>query len=411
MKKYKNTELAKLYKVSEKTVRNWIEAAKKGNVNIDIISDRDRSYIVDTPTNHILLKLLSKKGRKYQNRKSLIEVEPTPEFYEIYSERQIIDIISNLEINKEIAHKYAYFDGGAQHFDEYTNRVLKESAPITIKRTIELLNFNQEYILSLCQGYDKVNVVDIGPGNGIPIKQFLDTLIKAGKLRKYIGVDISPEMLKIDEKNLMSWFGSLFPFEGYVRDINVDSIQEILFKNTHISDVETLSCINVIFFLGSTIENQRKYDESLYTIKSSMGKSDIFVLSQTLDTESSKSHLSFSPRDKTQMNSDLDLLITVLELLNIKKEYYDVYRYYDPKEKARMISIELKYDISLDIKTKSFKQKVNLQKKDNIAIFRHNHHTWIEVLNSMHDIGFQLRHASLSLDQEHLLVAANIKTY
>lgn len=411
MKKYKNTELAKQYKVSEKTIRNWIESAKKKLINLEVVNDGKREYIADTPSNHFMMEDLSGRGRKYQNKKNKLEVHPTKEFYELFSDRQIVDIISNLEINKEIPHKYAYFDGGAKHFDDYANRILKDPGPSTIKRTIELLDNNLDYIFSLFQNYKKVNVVDIGLGNGLPIRKFLEVLIERGKLRKYIGVDISREMLDIAERNLLRWFGNLFPFEGHVCDINIDNMQEVLFKNTHFSDSSEDTCINVIFFLGSTIENQRKYDESLHTIKNSMSKSDLFLLSQTLDTQKAKVHLSFNPRDKMDNNSDIELLITVLELLNIKPEYYEVYRYFNEKERARMISIELKCDIDLKIQTKSFKQTVSLKRKENIVIFRHNHHTWIEVLNSMNEIGYDLRHSSLSLDQEYMLVISNIKSH
>jgi len=410
MKKFKNVELAKLYRVSEKTIRNWIDAAKRQSLNLRLISEKNKYYIADTESNHLTLKSLSDRGRKFQNRRAFTQVRPTKEFYEVYNERQIIDIISNLEINREIPHKYAYFNGGAHYFDLYINRVIQEDNPITVKRTIEALDFNEEYIFSLFKNNEKVNIVDIGPGNGVPVKKFAEKLIKLGKLRKYIGVDISPEMLKIAEKNFYEWFGSLFPFEGHVRDINIDSIQELLFKNTHISDTEELSCINVIFYLGSTIENQRKYDESLHTIKSSMGKSDILFLGQLLDTDKTKVHLNFSPRDKMSKNSDIELLITVLDLLNIKQDCYEVERYYDHNEKARIISINLKLDIDIIFETRDFKQTVGLKTGDNIVIYRHNQHNSIEVINSLNDIGFDLMQASLSYDGEQILVIAKIKT-
>jgi len=410
MRRFKNVEVAKIYKVSEKTIRNWIDATKRKNLSLQLIEEKNKYYIADTESNHLILKDLSHKGKKFQNRKAFVEIKPKQEFYDVYKERQIIDIISNLEINREIPHKYAYFNGGAHYFDMYINRVLKDTNPITVKRTIEALDFNEDYIFSLFKNYEKVNVVDIGPGNGAPVKRFLEKLIESGKLRKYIGVDISPEMLKIAQKNFEEWFGPLFPFEGHVRDINIDSIQELLFKNTHISDTEELSCINVIFFLGSTIENQRKYDESLHTVKSSMGKSDILFLGQLLDTERTKVHLNFSPRDKLSKNSDIELLITVIQLLNIDSDYYEVARYYDQKEKARIISVELKLDIDIKIETRNFKQTVSLKSGDNIVIYRHNQHNSIEVINSLNDIGFDLMQATLSNDGEQILITSRIKT-
>src|SRR5690606_23933016 len=122
-------------------------------------------------------KSLSEKAKKYKNRKRLKIITPKAEFYQVYGERQIIDIISNLEINKEIPHKYAYFNGGAHWFDQYANRVAVEEGPSTLKKSIEALDFDTEYIYSLIKDYQKVNIIDIGPGNSVPVKKFIDFLL------------------------------------------------------------------------------------------------------------------------------------------------------------------------------------------------------------------------------------------
>jgi uncharacterized SAM-dependent methyltransferase len=409
MKYLKNTELAEMYKVSEDTITNWVKAARQKKINLQVVEEGKRTYIVNNPYNHVILKNLSEKAKKYKNRKRLKIVTPKEEFYKVYGERQIIDIISNLEINKEIPHKYAYFNGGAHWFDAYAQRVSQEDGPSTLKKSIEALDFDTEYIYSLIRKYKKVNVIDIGPGNSLPVRKFIDFLLSKDKLRKYIAVDISPEMLKVSEKNLRSWFGKDFPFEGHVRDINVDSIQELLFTNTHFSEREDQSYINLVFFIGSTIENQRKYDESLHTIKNSMGKHDLLLLGQVLDSDTSKMHLAFSAKERSTQNSDLGLILTVVDFLNISDDMYEVYRYYDPEERARIISIALKFDVDIKFETKSFKQTVSISSKDEVIVFRHNHHTGIEVINTMNDIGFDLLHATTSSSADQIHVISKIR--
>ena len=65
MKYFKNTELAKLYNVSEKSVRNWIEATKKGKLQLQLYEGGSKAYIANTTKNTLMLEDLVEKGKKY----------------------------------------------------------------------------------------------------------------------------------------------------------------------------------------------------------------------------------------------------------------------------------------------------------------------------------------------------------
>jgi uncharacterized SAM-dependent methyltransferase len=412
MKYFKTEELADKYRISERTIQRWIQLSKTNQIELELIDIGKRSFILDTPSNHLIIQDLLNTNLKFKNKLGLRSIQPQKEFYEIFNESQIIDIITNLEIHKELPHKYCYFNGGAAFWDKYVHRVLNENQPITIKSTIQLLGFEQDYILSLVKDFGSINVIDIGPGNGVPVKNFLDFLISKKLLRKYIGIDYSPEVLKITEKNLKAWFGNDFPFEGHLRDVTSDSFQELLFKNTHHPDIEEAHSANVVMFLGSTIENQRQYDKSLSNVISSIGKQDIFILGQLLDTERSRIHINFKPKDKSSQanGDDLERLIReLLELLNIKEEYYELERLYSEKERARIIRIKLNRDIDLKIQTDNFQKHLIIPNNDHIVIWRHNHHTGIEVINKMNHIGFDILRSTKSLDEQQILITSKIK--
>lgn len=407
----RNTDLAELYKVSEDTITNWVKAAKLNKINLQVVEEGKRTYIVNNPHNHLVLKDLSRKAKKYKNRKSLKIIEPRKEFYQVYSEKQVIDIISNIEINREIPHKYAYFDTGAYWFDEYTRREGSEDGASTLKKTIEVLGYDTEYIYSLISDYEKINIIDIGPGNGMPLKKFVDLLIQKQRLRKYISIDISPQILSIVQQNFYEWFGDKVIFEAFQKDITSDSIQDILYVNTHDGAITTPeNTINLVFFLGSTIENQYKYEESLITIRKSMGKNDVLILGQVLDTESTKIHLFFSAFDKFKNNSDLGLILTVTNLLNINDTMFDVHRYYDASQKARIIAISLKYDIDILFETKSFNQIVSLSSKEPIIIFRHNHHSIMEITQIFHELGLRILSTTTSTTGDQIQIISKIKS-
>ncbi len=153
MKLFKNVELADKYKVSEKTIRNWIRASQKGQLKLGLIHESDRAYIADTSMNHIILSDLSKRGRKFKNKNAAIEVRPCKKFYTVFNDTQIIDIITNLEIHGEFPHKYTYFDGGADYWDNYVKRTLNEKISNTVTNTHLLLALSSDYIFSLLGRY------------------------------------------------------------------------------------------------------------------------------------------------------------------------------------------------------------------------------------------------------------------
>lgn len=400
MEYFRNSEVAKMFKVSKATVGHWVQAAETKEINLELIETNNKKHIANNPQNFLVLKGLSDRGRKFKNKKAYKVVKPLPEFYSTYNELQIIDIITNLDLDREIPHKYCYFSSGAKHWDDYINRNIEQKTPITINRTIETLRLDREYLDYLIKGY-KVNLIDIGPGNALPVKELVEHLIQNGQLRKYIGIDISDDMLKVTEANLKQWFGESFHYEGHAKDITNESIQELLYKNTH--NIGEDNVINLVLFIGSTIENQRKYDTSLNIIKESLGRSDIFVLGQLLDTEESRIHLSFNPKSQKVKNADIDWAMVVLNLLNIDDSLYEMERTFDEKSKARVISIVLKYDLDVMFETPNFKHTVKLQNKEKIIIFRHNHHTTFEVIKTLHDIGFGLLHATISEKQEQAM--------
>lgn len=409
MKRFKNVELAEMYKVSEKSIRNWIEAAKEKKLNLQLIKEDDKAYIANTPTNHLVLKKLAEKGHKYKNRRSLKIIHPKPEFYKIFNERQIIDLIKNIEVHKEIPMKYVYINGGATSWDEYALRVWKSGELNPITNTIELLRLNEEYIFSLISKYKKINIVDIGPGNCISIKEFLEKIIKRDLLKKYIAIDYSPDMIKIAQKNLKSWFGNKLEFESYQIDITKDNLQEILFTNAQ--DISSAKeTLNLVFFFGSTIENDRLYDQPLRIIANSMGINDILITEQRLDSPTSRLKLTFGSPEQVVTNTDLAHRLLVPNLLNILPGYYDIERVYNEDVNARLISIVLKSDLKIKISTEHLNKELNLSNRDKIIFWRHNHHNSLSIINELYKSGFKMLHSSTSMDRDDIMIISKIDT-
>jgi len=201
---FKKAELAETYHISEKTVTNWIREAKDGKLNLELREEQGRAWIANTTRNIELIEQLVERRKKFRNSRGLKAITPKPEFYELYNQQQIFDITSSLDIYHEVAPDYTYFNGGAEYWDKYAQRLASETVPNLLTSTIKQLKTNQGYIDDLISKYKRVNIVDIGPGNALPVKELLQHLLDQGNLGRYIALDISPSILKVAERNIRS---------------------------------------------------------------------------------------------------------------------------------------------------------------------------------------------------------------
>lgn len=400
MKYFKNTELAKLYHVSEKSVRNWVEAAETGKLELQLFEKSGKNYIANTSKNTVLVENLVEKGKKFKNSRGYKLIQPTDRFYKLYNTKQVLDIISNMDNYAEIPLQYCYFDGGAKQWDSYIQHLSKETSTNPLSNTWELLELSWPYLDMLLAKSGRINVVDIGVGNALPVRHILQHLIDYGRLNRYIGIDISSEMLATAKKNIDSWFNGKIKFEGYVKDFGHDRFDDLLVKDQFDNSD---SVINLVFFLGGTLNNLREPDQALKTIHDGLSKKDVLLLSKKLDTQRSRMH--FDVAGPGGMAITL-----VLELLNIDDSYYEIEQIFDEDKMAREVKARLKIAIALEFNLDGQKRTVEFNKDDSILLWRARHQGTLEALDQLHDNGFEVLSATRSKDQDYLLTISKIRT-
>lgn len=406
MKYFKNTELAKLYNVSEKSVRNWIQAAKEGKLELTLHTENGKAAIANTTRNTTLIEELVQKGKKYKNTRGLKTIVPSPVFYERFTPRQVLDIISNIDIHREIPYQYNYFNGGAVHWDLYTQRLIKEGSSNYLTDIIELLTLNRSYFNALTAKYKHINIVDVGLGNCLPVREFLHDILKQGKLKRYIGIDTSPDMLDIAERNINKWFDGKVSFEGYVRDINHDRFDDLLADESFGAEAE--STLNVVLFLGSTIVNFRDPDSSLRAIHDSMGKRDLLLFSIKLDSERSRRYFDFTTERPDSMGNfrGKDLLT----LLNINESLYELDQAFSEEEMMRRTQIRFKVATSIEFQYNGQSKLIHFNKGETLLLWRAVHQGNMRTLQQFDHNGFNLLQAMRSTDQESILLTAKVKS-
>lgn len=405
MQYFKHPDLADKYHVSLKTVHNWIDAAKQGKVALRLHKTKSRTYIADTPENNLVLNQLAEKGKKYRNSLHHKTASPTPEFYDLYSRKQILDIISNLNIHKEIPRQYNYFDQGAVNWEIYAKHMWEEKASNTLKSTVKLLEANFGAIESLLGGYSRVNVIDIGIGNAMPIKDFLTRLLDKGILHRYIAIDISEEMLHIAERNIKEWFGDKIKFEGHVRDITFERFDDLLVDD--MLDENADKTINLALLLGATPMNFQAPYDLLKVIYSSMGHDDLLIYTGKADSEANRRSFGVNTDpDASALSSKYSF---IFDLLNIDESIYDVEMGFNSEKRVRYIRVRLKVDLTINFKFENGKRNIKLDKGDTILLWRAWHQTALEIITEFEKTGFTLLQASVTNNRQYFLSISGVE--
>ncbi len=404
MKYYKNIELAEIYHVSEKSVRNWIDAAEAGKLDLELLQYNGRYFIANTTKNlHVIEKLVQQR-KKFKNSRGHKLVTPKPEFYKLFTEEQILDIMTNIDVHKEIPLQYSYFDGGARYWSDYSQKLLQEEQFNMLTGIIKLLDINQDYISSIVKD-KKVNIVDLGVGDAAPVRNLISALLERDQVNRYMGVDFSHDMLAIAEQNVKKWFGDKLVYESHLRDLSYDRFEDLLRKDNFKPNGEGRQ--NLILCLGGTLTNFRWPDHAFQVINGSMGRNDYFIYGLKLDTESSRRYFDFYVEfDSEKLDTQLKLII---DLLNFDSSFYEVEQYFDEEQCARFTQIHLKTDVTITFVIGGINRTLTLRKGERILLWRYWHQKAMDVMNQFDRNGFDLLQTTLTDDKEYMLAIAKVK--
>lgn len=406
MSYYKQSELTEKFHVSPKTVYNWVVAAKAGKNHLKLYSKGNSSVVAKTQENDLILEQLAKVGKRHRNTAYYKSISPKPDFFDIYNDRQILDIITNLSVHAEIPLQYNYMQDGARRWEDRMKRFESEGEANSLMSTIELLQDNIVTINRFIKNKKKVNVIDLGVGNARPIKNLLGHLKACGVLHRYIGIDISPSMLEIAKRNIHEWFGDSITFEGYARDISSEQFDDLVVADMLDEDAD--QTINIVLLLGGTAMNFRSSDDAFKPIFKSMQRNDLLIYGIKPDTEASRRHLDLGPTP-----GSLSLAPNfkyILDLLNIDDKLYTTESGFDYERKMRYVRVRLKAAIDIQFDLGGTKRRsVTLEKGQAILLFRAWHRSTPEIITELGDVGFMFLHASHTEDRQYFLSISGVE--
>ncbi len=403
MRYFKNTELAKIYNVSEKSVRNWINAAKEGKLDLQLFDNNGRLHIANVTKNTETIEKLVANGKKYKNSRGYKVVTPSAKFYRTFTKNQVRDIITSIDSRLELPLKYSYLDGGAAYWDQYVKRLSAESVPNMLNRTVDLLGLNIGYIDELISDKRHVNIVDVGAGNGLPARNLINHILKSGRTCRYIAVDISRSMLDIVESNIKEWFGEKVILELCEIDVEYDRFNDLI-HNDYDKDAHSA---NIILVLGGTIQNLRRPEHALINLNNSMESNDILLYNTKLDTPNSRRYFDFNIHSGVQELTPRHRL--ALDMLKIDPSMYTVEQSFDDKNQARVIGIKLTSAIKICFSAfDPSLRDIELQKDQLLTLWRFWHQNVSDISQQFEYCGFDLKVVTKTVDDEYVGIICKI---
>lgn len=320
---------------------------------------------------------------KSQQNPILCTTQPSAEFYSIFSDAEILDIIQTLTTRREISLKYSYKGQGANIWNQFYLNYLRPRWYRPVNREIALLNDNFEVITRKIKAVNTVNLIDVGAGNSYPVKQFIRRLHCLGKITRYIALDISDDLLKVSQKNIKKWFPHI-EFISDTIDIENHSLSQTLLN--HQVNLKTDDTAQVILHLGVTMGNHHNRTAVLKNFRDTMGKDDVLVFTSEIG-----SNCQWDGTVRGGLKYHVDQIYAwVKTALGIQAEDCELVRKYDSKTDSIVATIKFNQNYRINFRIMGEDKPIEIAAGEEIRIWRQHKFQIPELLQEIEQGGLRV---------------------
>lgn len=323
--------------------------------------------------------------------------KPSSEFYALFSDAEVLEIIHALEVRREIPLKYSYKGRGAKIWDNF---YLKYIIPRWYRASnveIDLLKSNFAYLNGNYQKCQKLNIIDVGAGNSYPVKEFISRLKKLNRINKYVALDVSEELLKVSRRNFQSWFPSI-EFISQAIDIENNCIPQNLLANK--PDGENINTANIFLHLGVTIGNHRDRAKVFKNLHDSMGKNDFLVFTNEIGSNSAWD-------GKVRGGCDYhagNIYEWIKNNLGIRDGDCELLRKYDSATDSIVANMKFLWKYTINFTCQGIHKNVVISEGEEMTIWRHHKHEIPELMQELEQAGLEVVHYTTNKYQSHIMV-------
>ena len=304
----------------------------------------------------------------------------------MFTRRQEFELITSIKGRGEIPLKFAYLDDGAKHWDNIAKHRSDKGGINTIEA--ELLKKKINNFLSVYKENKKINIIDMGCGNGVPAYSILNELKDKKLSFSYVPIDISKEMLDLAIKNVKSKFGNI-ECKPFQLDFELGNFSDIIYE------LKKDGSCNLLLFLGSTLGNHSNRNRVLTNFRDSMTSEDYLIIGVELTNLSKINKI--LPHYQGKLSEYFVYFIP--EKIGIKRKdtTYDV-SWNDQlhQVEARMI---LKKEANVKISNENFK----LEKDERILLAISVKFNEWNITQLLSDVGFRTELLTTSEDRGYIL--------
>lgn len=243
-----------------------------------------------------------------------------------------------LSRHKNIPSKYFYDHAGGELF----NQITRHPDYYLTRCETEILKQNKESIIDYVLDDNCLNLIELGPGEGVKSEILITEIMRRTKDFFYIPVDVSPEYLTFLKLSL----------QKRLQDIKIQPVQDDIFNSNWLNKLNDNR--NFILFLGSsignyTLENTNKF---LSTIAGSLNPGDFFLIGFDMRKDIQILMKAYDDDAGITANFNLNLLHRVNKELNADFDvdgfkHYATYNVYTNAMESYLISLK-KQSVNID---------------------------------------------------------------
>ncbi len=301
----------------------------------------------------------------------------------ILSKRQQSELVTAIKGRGEIPVKFSYIAEGAKHWDEIAKKRVVASSSVSNLET-KLLDSRSKYIVETFEKAKKINLVDLGCGNGDPVYRIMQEMQKLKIPFRYVPIDISRAMLDLaSERNKRRIKGlEVVPI---MLDFESGSFPDQIY------DISEGGYSNLMLLLGNTLGNMPNIGGLLTNIRDSMSSDDFLVIGMQL-INYSKVDLMLAHYTSEEMG---DLLYYIPELIGINRKQCGWNAFWN----ERMGRVEIRMKLLEDVKVHIGKEHFTLEKGESILLDRSAKFTESRFVSELWNVGFRTELLTASPDE------------
>jgi L-histidine N-alpha-methyltransferase len=307
-----------------------------------------------------------------------VTVSPTPRFTATYRADQVEEIVVALAERREFPYEFTYFGDGSRLWRDQSERTRPDASGW-------LLTHHADAIGALFSAPGGIRVVDLGPGTGATVRGLLAHALAAGRLDRYVALDLSPDILTLAESNLRAWFpGAADRMEFHLGDLTGADLGRALAPPYGDGPAPG----RLVVLAGGTLYNLFAPDLALRHVAGALRAGDVLVLTLRVEPPTGRpavmNHLRTGADLKPQQRAGLDLL-------GIHRSWYDVELGHDERRSELFTRVRLLRPVVVTFAMAATSRTVALAAGDTITVWRYLYLTAADMRRRLRDAGLAIR--------------------